>query len=31
MQHGEAVFVDAGAWLALALSRDPLHQPAREQ
>ena len=26
----EAVFVDSGAWIALALSRDPLAQ-AREQ
>jgi hypothetical protein len=25
------VFVDSGAWIALALSRDPLHPPAREQ
>jgi uncharacterized protein len=31
MRQGEAVFVDSGAWIALALSRDPLHQRAREQ
>ena len=31
MRQGEAVFVDSGAWIALALSRDALHQPAREQ
>jgi uncharacterized protein len=31
MQQGEAVFVDSGAWIALALSRDPLHGQAREQ
>jgi uncharacterized protein len=31
MRHGEAAFVDSGAWIALALSRDPLHPPAREQ
>jgi predicted nucleic acid-binding protein len=31
MRHGELVFVDSGAWIALALSRDPLHAPAREQ
>jgi predicted nucleic acid-binding protein len=31
MRHGEAVFVDSGAWIALALSRDPLHAQAREQ
>src|SRR5467141_1175015 len=31
MRHGEAVFVDSGAWIALALSRDPLHSQAREQ
>jgi uncharacterized protein len=30
MRHGEAVFVDTGAWIALALSRDPLHGRARE-
>jgi predicted nucleic acid-binding protein len=31
MQQGEAAFVDSGAWIALALTRDPLHQRAREQ
>ncbi|MEP6702198.1 MAG: PIN domain-containing protein [Betaproteobacteria bacterium] len=31
MRHGEAAFVDSGAWIALALSRDPLHGNAREQ
>ena len=31
MRQGEAVFVDSGAWIALALSRDPLHQQAHEQ
>lgn len=31
MRHGEAAFVDSGAWIALALSRDPLHAQAREQ
>jgi uncharacterized protein len=31
MRHGEAVFVDSGAWIALALARDPLHAQAREQ
>ena len=31
MRQGEAVFVDSGAWIALALSRDPLHAAAREQ
>ncbi len=31
MRHGEAVFVDSGAWIALARSRDPLHAQAREQ
>ena len=31
MRHGQAVFVDSGAWIALALSRDPLHPRAREQ
>jgi len=30
MRQGEAVFVDSGAWIALALSRDPLHVQARE-
>src|SRR5690242_460741 len=31
MRQGEAVFIDSGAWIALALSRDPLHSQAREQ
>jgi predicted nucleic acid-binding protein len=31
MRQGEAVFVDSGAWIALALLRDPLHTAAREQ
>lgn len=31
MRQGEAAFVDSGAWIALALSRDPLHVAAREQ
>ncbi len=31
MRQGEAVFVDSGAWIALALTRDPLHTRAREQ
>ena len=31
MRQGEAAFVDSGAWIALALSRDPLHARAREQ
>jgi predicted nucleic acid-binding protein len=30
MRRGEPVFVDSGAWIALALSRDPLHVRARE-
>ncbi|HLY89681.1 MAG TPA: PIN domain-containing protein [Acetobacteraceae bacterium] len=30
MRQGEAVFVDSAAWIALALSRDPLHEQARE-
>jgi len=25
IRQGEPVFVDSGAWIALALSRDPLH------
>ena len=31
MRQGETIFVDSGAWIALALSRDPLHARAREQ
>jgi predicted nucleic acid-binding protein len=31
MRQGEPAFVDSGAWIALALSRDPLHGHAREQ
>jgi predicted nucleic acid-binding protein len=31
MRQGQGVFVDSGAWIALALSRDPLHPQAREQ
>lgn len=30
MRQREAAFVDSGAWIALALSRDPLHTQARE-
>ena len=30
MRQGERVFVDTGAWIALALTRDPLHFRARE-
>src|SRR5689334_12415054 len=30
MRESEAVFVDTGAWIALALSRDPFHVRARE-
>ena len=30
MRNREAVFVDTGAWIALALTRDPLHARARE-
>ena len=30
MRQREAAFVDSGAWIALALSRDPLHPQARE-
>jgi predicted nucleic acid-binding protein len=31
MRQAQAVFVDSGAWIALALARDPLHARAREQ
>ncbi|HSR50293.1 MAG TPA: PIN domain-containing protein [Acidobacteriota bacterium] len=30
MRQGEAVFVDSGAWIALALNRDPFHTRAVE-
>ena len=30
MRQGQSVFVDSGAWIALALSRDPFHEQARE-
>ena len=30
MRTGELIFVDTGAWLALALTRDPLHLRARD-
>ncbi len=30
MRTREMVFVDSGAWIALALSRDPLHDRARD-
>ena len=30
MRSGEKVFVDTGAWIALAIVRDPLHVRARE-
>ena len=29
MRAGELIFVDTGAWIALALTRDPLHARAR--
>ncbi|MSQ50874.1 MAG: PIN domain-containing protein [Betaproteobacteria bacterium] len=31
MRRGESAFVDSGAWIALALVRDPLHATARAQ
>jgi predicted nucleic acid-binding protein len=31
MRQSEGVFVDSGAWIALALVKDPLHGQAREQ
>lgn len=31
MREGELVFVDSGAWIALALSRDPFHATAKAQ
>jgi len=30
IQPGQAVFVDTGAWIALAVSGDPLHARARK-
>lgn len=30
IRAGERVFVDTGAWIALAVARDPLHPRARE-
>lgn len=30
MRAGELTFVDTGAWIALALTRDPLHARARD-
>ncbi|HEV8239698.1 MAG TPA: PIN domain-containing protein [Thermoanaerobaculia bacterium] len=30
MRTGEEVFVDSGGWIALALSRDPHHDRARQ-
>src|SRR5579864_8258382 len=30
MREGEPVFVDSGAWIALALTGDPFHSRARE-
>jgi predicted nucleic acid-binding protein len=30
VRQAEHVFVDSGAWIALALSRDPLHDRARD-
>lgn len=29
MRPGDLIFVDTGAWIALALTRDPLHPRAR--
>jgi predicted nucleic acid-binding protein len=31
MRQGDSVFVDSGAWIALALARDAHHAQAREQ
>jgi uncharacterized protein len=31
MRQAEAAFVDSGAWIALALTRDALHARARER
>lgn len=30
MRPDESVFVDTGVWIALALTRDPLHERARQ-
>jgi predicted nucleic acid-binding protein len=30
VRHAEPVFVDSGAWIALAVVRDPYHERARE-
>jgi len=30
IRQREAVFVDSGAWIALALTKDPFHERARE-
>ena len=30
MRTGELIFVDTGAWIALALTRDPMHARARD-
>jgi predicted nucleic acid-binding protein len=30
MRHGAALFVDSGAWIALALTQDPNHEQALE-
>jgi len=30
MRQRQPVFIDSGAWIALALTRDPLHARARE-
>ena len=30
MKSSDAVFVDTGAWIALALTRDPLHDRAKD-
>jgi len=30
MRQRQGVFIDSGAWIALALSRDPYHTRARE-
>jgi uncharacterized protein len=30
IRAGERVFIDTGAWIALAIVRDPMHERARE-